>query len=76
MVGFVVVGFEGSGVYLGQGTGVGTGWKWGLAGGDGQVRSVAEKSQKACYKAIKVDITNQIVEKVILLFNAGKEIVL
>ena len=41
MVGFVVVGLDGSGVNLGQGTGVGTGRKWGLAGDGkgGQVRS-------------------------------------
>ena len=32
MVGFVVVGLDGSGVNLGQGTGVGTGRKWGLTG--------------------------------------------
>ena len=41
MVGFVVVGLDGSGVNLGQGTGVGTGRKWGLTGdgrgGSGQV---------------------------------------
>ena len=42
MVGFVVVGLEGSGVDLGQGTGVGTGRKWGLTGDGrgGQVRSL------------------------------------
>ena len=41
MVGFVVVGLDGSGVNLGQGTGVGTGRKWGLTGDGrgGQVRS-------------------------------------
>ena len=40
MVGFVVVGLDGSGVNLGQGTGVGTGRKWGLTGDGrgGQVR--------------------------------------
>ena len=39
MVGFVVVGLDGSRVNLGQGTGVGTGRKWGLAGDRRGVRS-------------------------------------